>query len=134
MIHLDSENAQFGVRRTKTMKRLRSTNDYSAICLSLTSRPLLLATNKGRCDHESNALFLEFALPVAAKCSVSLHGALFTFSLKLQSHATFSTKESLNKVLVDVNHLCLLADCVQNLLLLISFYFQNLWLSHELHS
>ena len=76
------------VRRTKRTRRLRSTDDYSAI-----SRRLLLATNKGRC--QSNSLFLGFARPVAAKCSVGLHGGLFTFSLKLRKKSPM--ENTLNK-------------------------------------
>ena len=63
------------------MRRLWSTDDYSAVGLNLTLRSHL-AANKGRC--RSNSLFAGFALPVAAKCSVGLHGALFAFSLKLK--------------------------------------------------
>ena len=48
-----------------------------------------------KCRCQSNSLFLGFAHPVAGKCSVGLHGALFTFSLKLRKKSPM--KNTVNK-------------------------------------
>ena len=69
------------------MRRLRSTDDYSGICLSLSSRRLLLATKV-----DVNQILFSW---VAAKCSVGLHGALFSFSLKLRKRSPI--KNTVNK-------------------------------------